>query len=176
MVGWDGYGPYMPLHEGLLGDLTRKQAREEFNHLMGEKAARIRELRSLLRANEVRCGVDDQAIQDLNDWFRVNVQANPDRPERLENIWYAVVNDIALDLGDVIISRSPGLRWTMFVSGKRNIAYQRHVIAGFTGVANPKYCVDIDIFVATYAHQVIAGEQVEADGFLRAVLHCASVA
>ncbi len=143
---------------------------------MGAKSARIQELRNLLQVNEVRYGLDDQSIQDLNDWFRVNVQPNPDLPERLENIWYAVVNDVALHLGDIIILRSPRLQWIMFVAGKKNMAYQRHVISGFTRVANPKYNVDIDIAVATYAHQIIAGEQVEVDYFLQVVRHCENVA
>lgn len=46
------------------------------------------------------------------------VVANPADPERLRNVWYAVVNDIALFLGDTVVSRAPTLRWDLFLAGK----------------------------------------------------------
>jgi hypothetical protein len=77
-----------------------------------------------------------------------------------------VVNDLALFLGDVIIERSPNLRWVMFDKGSRDVAFQRRVIMGFTGVANPKYNVDVDLLLATYGHQIVAGKSVATDAFV----------
>jgi hypothetical protein len=70
--------------------------------------------------------------------------------------WYSVVNDVALFLGDVILERCPGLRWEFFTGGKKDVAYQRHVIMGFSRVPNSKFNVDIDRNVATYAHRIVA--------------------
>ena len=113
-------------------------------------------LHRLLQANDVELAGTDAGIQDLNDWFRANVEANPDVPGRLLPEWYWVVNDVALFLGDVMISRCPALRWEFFTAGKKNISFQRHVGGGFSRVPGPKYSVDLDHRVAIYAHRIIA--------------------
>jgi hypothetical protein len=114
-------------------------------------------LRQLLRVNGVELANGDAAIQDLNDWFMDGVEADPDNPGRLLPDWYSVVHDIALFLGEVMIERHPNLRWEFFTWGKKNVAYQRHVIMGFT-TEDPKFNtnIDIDRSVATYAHRIVA--------------------
>jgi hypothetical protein len=47
------------------------------------------------------------------------------------------------------------------------VAFQRHVIMGFTKVANPNYNVDIDMRLASYGGRVISGEHVRLDEFQR---------
>ena len=137
---------------------------------MAAKDRRIEMLTDLLRSNGIVLATDDVSIQRLNDWFRSNVEGSATEPSRLRGIWYSVVNDIGLFLGDEMIARAPGLRWEMFTAGKKNIAYQRHVVVGFTKVANRAYNVDPDWLVAAYAHGVVAGEPVRSDLFV-AVLH-----
>jgi hypothetical protein len=172
-IDWADYEPHVPPYLGPLHELTRRQARESFERLMEAKPRRLGQLTRLLQANGLVIADDDESVQCLNDWFRHNVEPNPDDATRLRNLWYAVVNDIALFLGDVLIRRCPGLRWEMFTSGRRDMAFQRHVIVGFTNVANPKYNVDIDLAVATYGHQIISGEEVDPKFFV-AVLHAAA--
>ena len=43
-----------------------------------------------------------------------------------------------------------------------------------SGVANPKYNLDIDRLVATYGHRIIAGEQVETEAFATWIAAAAS--
>ena len=172
-VDWAGYEPYVPPHAGPVYELTPKQARESFERAMVAKPARIEQLRHLLEANGLVPGDDDESVQHLNDWFRKSVEPNPDDPSRLENLWYAVVFDVGLFLGDLMIRRGPGLRWELFRSGRRDVAYQKHVIVGFTKVANPKYNVDIDRVVATYGHQIITRDEVDP-GLFVAVLRDAA--
>ncbi|WP_155357963.1 hypothetical protein [Acrocarpospora macrocephala] len=148
-MNWAEYEPYEPLYEGTMHDMPRRQAREEFNHLMSAKGERGEQLRLLLLANGIELDTTDEAVQVLHDWFRVNVESEPSNPERLRPIWYAVVNDISLFLGDVMISRCPNLEWVFWTGGKRDSSYQRHVITGFRAVANPKYYVDVDLNLAT---------------------------
>lgn len=166
-VAWDNYEPFRPGVWGSLNELPRRDARAAFKKLMNEKAARIEALRRLLKANGLDLSHDDASIQALNDWFGERVERDPQEPRRLRPLWYAVVNDIALFLGDVMISRYPGLRWEFFTWGKKNVSYQRHVIMGFSRVPNPKYNVDIDALVATYGHRIVSGLDVEPDEFLR---------
>ena len=153
---WDSYQLYHPSVTGPLNTVPRKQAQAEFAQLMQEKPARIAMLGRLTEANGVRLGTDDAAIQQLNDWFRDQVQPDPEQPGRLLPEWYSVVRDTALFLGDVMIERHPNLRWEFYTSGKSNVSYQRPVIMGFSQVANAKYCVDIDRRLATYAHRIVA--------------------
>jgi hypothetical protein len=153
---WDGYQPYQPSVSGLLNKLPRAAARQEFSHLMQAKPARLEMLGRLAEANGVRLGGDDPSVQELNDWFRHNVQPDPEQPGRLTPEWYSVVRDTALFLGDLLIERHPTLRWEFYTWGKTNVSYQRPVIMGFSQVPNDKYCIDIDRRVATYAHRVLA--------------------
>ena len=155
-MNWDDYEIYDPGVVNPLNTLPRSEARRAFDRLMNEKTARIEMLRWLLKANGVELSSTDDGIQDLNDWFRGNLAVDPDEPGRLLPHWYSLVNDVALFLGDVMIERCPGLRWEFFIGGKKDAAYQRHVIMGFRQVPNPKYNIDIDRRVATYGHRIVA--------------------
>lgn len=154
-MNWGDYGIYDPGVVGPLNTLPRAEARRAFDRLMDQKAARIEMLGRLMRANGVELSGTDEGIQDLNDWFRVNVQPDPANPGRLLPDWYSVVNDVSLFLGEVIIERCPSLRWEFFTGGKKDVAYQHHVIMGFQG-ANPKFNMDIDARVAGYGHRIVA--------------------
>lgn len=153
---WDDYEIYHPGVSGPLNTLPRRDARRAYDMLMEARPERIGVLRRLLAANGVELAGTGAGIQDLNDWFRASVKGDPDNPGRLLPDWYSVVNDVALFLGDVLIERCPGLHWEFFTWGKKNAAYQRHVIMGFSRVPNPKYNIDIDAAVAAYGHRIVA--------------------
>lgn len=164
-VVWGTYVPFDPGVDRPLHEVSRREARAAFDRLMDAKADRIEELRRLLDDNGVHLSADNAGLQSLNDWFRNEVEGHTESGRLLPR-WYSVVNDVALFIGDVIIDRCLGVSWVMFDHGKRDAAYQRHVLMGFGGVPNPKYNVDVDLLVATYAHRVIAGQPVEADAFV----------
>jgi hypothetical protein len=66
-----------------------------------------------------------------------------------------------------MIERCPHLKWVMFTRGAKNVAYQRHVIMGFRGVANPDYDIDIGLLLASYGHRIISGhDDIEDDAFV----------
>ncbi len=165
-VDWEGYEPFDPGVSRPLSEVTKREAREAFRRLMASKGDRIEQLRGLLDRNGVTLSNDDAGLQAVNDWFREEVEGDPGSDGRLRPLWYAVVNDLSLHLGDVIIERSSGLEWVMFDKGRTSVSYQRHVIVGFTGVANPRYNVDIDLLLATYGHRIVAREGVERDAFV----------
>ena len=165
-VEWGGYDSYDPGIQGPLHELPRGEARAAYERLMLQKAGRNEALRSLVKASGVELDTSDSSVQELNDWFRREVEADPVNRGRLQPIWYSVVNDIGLFIGDVIIARSPGLRWEFFTAGAKSVSYQRHVIMGFSRVPNPKFNLDPDLLVATYGHRIVAGEDVERNAFL----------
>jgi len=155
-IEWDGYEPYDPGFIGLPNTLPRTEARQAFKRFMETKPARLELLSQLLKVNGVELGRSDAAIQVLNDWFFENVEADPEQPGWLVPEWYSVVHDVALFLGDVMIERHPNLHWEFFTWGKTNVAFQWHVIMGFS-TEDPKFHTNIDIerMVASYAHRII---------------------
>jgi hypothetical protein len=155
-VNWDSYEIYQPGAIGPAHELSRADARREFDTLMKAVPGRIEMLRRLLAANGVALANTDTGIQDLNDWFLSNVEPDPAKPGRLLPEWYSVVRDVALFLGDTLIGRCPGLAWQFFTGGKSDAAYQRPVIMGFTQVPNPKFNLDLEGAVAAYGHRIIA--------------------
>lgn len=54
-------------------------------------------------------GSSDAAIQNLNDWFLVNVKADPQQPGWLLSEWCSVVNGLSLFLGDVMVGGTRGV-------------------------------------------------------------------
>jgi hypothetical protein len=155
-MNWDGYEIYHPTAVGPAHEMARADARREFDALMKSLPERIEMLRRLMAANGAVLAGTDVGIQDLNDWFAAGVEADPGKPGRLMPEWYSVVRDVALFLGETLIGRCPGLRWEFFTWGKKDVAFQRHVIMGFSQVPNPKYNIDLEQAVAAYGHRIIA--------------------
>lgn len=155
-IDWDGYEPYDPGVSEPLRSLPRVEALRVFKDCMEFKPARLKVLRQLLKANGVELSTADSSIQDLNDWFLANVETHPEQSGRLLSIWYSVCHDIALFLGEVMIERHPNLRWEFFTWGKSNVAFQRHVIMGFS-TEDPKFHtnIDVDRSVSNYAHRIV---------------------
>lgn len=153
---WDAYQPYDPGVAEPVKTLSRAQARRRYERCMESKAARLDMLRRLLDSDGVNLTSADSSIQDLNDWFLANLEADPQRPGRLGPVWYSVCHDIALFLGDVMIERHPNLRWEFFTWGKSNVSYRQHVIMGFS-TEDPKLHTNFDVAgsVLTYGHRII---------------------
>lgn len=164
-VKWKGYEPFDPGFACPLRELPRREARKAFKVLMAAKSERIEQLRQLLANNGVELRESDEGLVELEAWFRREVRADPDQPDRLHPCWYAVVNDIALFLGDVIIDRAPGVRWVFYEWGAKNVSYQRHVLMGFSTSSNPKFNLDIDREVAALGYHVIYGTDQGEDVF-----------
>jgi hypothetical protein len=103
----------------------------------------------------------------LDAWFIDNVEGATDGSGRLKNIWYAVVTDIALWLGDLTIAENPGLYWD-FCSwgGKHYMNYQMAVIVGFDKMP-VRWEVEYRGAIAPYGVRRVAGGDVEEPLFNR---------
>jgi hypothetical protein len=63
---------------------------------------------------------------------------------------------MGLFLGETIVARSGGqLGWVYFDKGKRDVAFHRPVLMGFSRVANPNYNVDPEGTVSMLAHSLL---------------------
>ena len=164
MIDWTGYEVFDPGVDRPLHELPRREARAAYQRLMDVRHERIAELARLAATDGVDLDAPD-AVGQLDRWFLSSVEPNEAEPGRLRNIWYSVVNDIGLFLGERAIEGSGGsLHWAFFTAGKTDVAYQRHVVMGFD-VANKKYNVDFDLLVARHGHRIVSGEDVEPGYF-----------
>jgi hypothetical protein len=157
-VDWSDYVPYAPEVSQPVHEISRREARAAFKHLMAAKGERIAELRRLLWRDGIKLRSSDEGLQEINDWFRAEVEGDPQQPDRLRSPWHAVVTDLSLYLGEAMIQRCPQLKWVMLTRSAKDIAYQRHVIMGFTSVVDPDYNIDINLVLATYGRRIIAGQ------------------
>ena len=156
-VDWGSYQLYRLGAVGSFQDLPRVEARAEFARIMAAKGQRIEMLRGLLKSNGVELASSADGIQNLNDWFRHNVEHDPARADGLLPEWYSVSFDIGLFLGEVLIGRHPNLHWEFFTWGKKNVSYQRPVIMGFSSVQNPRYNIDFWSQIETYGQSIVHG-------------------
>ena len=170
-VHWDDYQPYESLRQGRPNDLLRREARQEYGHVMAARSDREQVLADLLRRNGVVLSWDDDGVQAVDDWFTRNVTRADDVPDRLAGRWYAVATDIGLFLGDLLIMRCPWLRWEFQTYLPRSLSYRWAVVVGFR-VNNPKYCVEFRQDVAGWG-QVVSGRRVRESGHLLTRLHSA---
>ncbi|WP_353111804.1 hypothetical protein [Microbacterium sp.] len=129
---WDGYvlNDFVPYWE--LWDLPRREARAEYNRVMGLKDHRLRQLRGLLGRSGVELDFSDRSVADLDAWF-IEAMEPLVGHEVPNGRSLSVCEDIALFLGDLLIDRLPGLRWEFFIWGKKSMSYQNHVIYGYPG-------------------------------------------
>ena len=165
-VDWDGYEVWNPGVDRPLDEATRADSLAAYDRLMAAKAERIEMLRRLLEANGVVLDSSDEGIQALNDWFRRELEPDERAPTEPRPLWFSVISDIGLFLGDVLVERFPGLEWRIFDKGKKDVAYQRHVIMGFDA-PNPNYNIDPVMRVADYARDLLENpDEAEDDAFV----------
>lgn len=155
MNTWGCYSPNDVMPYWVSSEMPRREARAQFNRTMATRAERIATLAALLRGFGLGLSDSDDAVQKLNEWFVDVMTPLPDRslPDRRSA---SVCEDVALFLGDVMISRHPELRWEFFIWGKKNIAYRCHVIMGFPH-ENPKLHANLDLpgIIHGYGVQVL---------------------
>jgi hypothetical protein len=165
-MDWSDYEIFDPGVDRPLKEVSRAQAKTHFDLMMASREERREQLSRLVGRESLTLGSSDEDLLALERWFRRSVEPDPSASGRLEPTWYSVVNDIGLHLGEVIIERSGRvLRWELYLAGRKNVAYQRPVIMGFTGVANPTYNVDADLAVARYAHALVIGRDPDEGRF-----------
>jgi hypothetical protein len=153
-VQWGAYDLYDPRVAAPLHTLPRREARLAYNTLMREKPERIDMLHRLLAANGIAFDETDAGIQALNDWFAANIEPSEDTPGRPAPVWFSVISDIALFLGEVIGIRSPGVHWEFCTSGgKHFVYYQQAVLVGFSRY--PRWQLGVESIIAGYGHRLV---------------------
>jgi hypothetical protein len=135
--------------------MTGAQAKSEYEHLMSIKNERKSILQEFLSTNGVSLACDDTALGEIESWFVSSVESDTHDTERLRPLWYSVVRDLALFLGDCMIERHGHLHWAYYKWGKKSRSFQRPVIMGFKNVQYGKYHMDIDDMLAIYGVRTV---------------------
>lgn len=136
-VSWGDYSPFDPGVARPLHEVTGREARAAFRRLMDAKRERGSELRRLLDGNGVVLAGADAGLQLVNDWFLSEVEG-VSGTGRLRSLWYAVVNDLALFLGDVMIERRLNLQWVLFDKRARDVCVSAARDHGVRGRGQPE--------------------------------------
>jgi hypothetical protein len=147
--------------------MSQSDAKRVFDARIASIGDRTAAIASLLGANGIALSPDRASLQVANDWFVANVERDPSSPDRLRPLWYSVVNDLSLFLSEVILSGAPNLRWRFVDRPPSDLAFQRHVLSGFTRVPNPRYYVDIDDMLAAYGLRATKDRGLDREAFVR---------
>lgn len=151
---WEIYRPDSPPFDGALRLLSRKEARISYDHFLSERLNRVHQLKALLAQNGLTLSFDDAQLQVANEWFDANLERSEENPEKLRNIWYSVIYDFSIFIGEMIILRHPGLHWEFFVWGKQDISYHSPVIMGFDNIPKRKINMNLSASLVTHAYRI----------------------
>ncbi len=157
VVDWTGYLPYVSVHGVPFGELTRRQARVEFEAMMAARPERKAELVELLRVNGVVMSEGVAGLVALDDWFFRHVDTEDSDPCQLTGLWSSVAIDSGLLLGDLAVELCPGLRWELFTRGKSYREFHYPVLTGYTNVEDRTYVNSPILGVAWYGQGVALG-------------------
>ena len=140
------YPLYNPPHQGIAKMMANKDALENHEFFLAQKAARVEALRRFLRSFGVRLDFTDQTKDALDDWLATYaaflyvsengcsfLTHNPQWAGRRLSL--NVILDLGIFLGEFAINENPVLRWEMDThteSGRTRIdeQFQRTVVAG----------------------------------------------
>lgn len=166
-----GYEIYDPGVSGPWQELTRSAAKAAHARLMAVKPTRLQLLSQSLENNGIGLPQPEIATnQDLDNverWFLENVEPDPGRRYDLDPVWFSIISDLALYIGDVMIHRGQNLSWGMFTASKESSSYQETVIVGFQDVADPNYFINPGFNLLHVALAKVKGRTVEDHNIVR---------
>jgi len=154
---WGAWEPFDARLAAPLREVPREAAEDHFARLMAARAERIAALSALAARHHTPL-----EIGALSAWLATSLRRAGATAIR-DPMWSGLVADVALWLGEQLISRSGTLRWQLFTSHKKATGYQRPVLTGFSKVADQHYYVDIAFMVASWAELAARGRAVQDD-------------
>lgn len=140
------YTIFDPLVDRPLHEVSREEAKIAFDHFIKSIPERIAQISRLAGLDESLAPSEDQ-LPLLSRWFPNFLDAQKVDSESVElppPIVFSVCNDIAMYLGELLVSNYENLRWKMITSPKSDVSYQRPAVVGFQSVPNKRYNVDFD--------------------------------
>ena len=116
--------PYIPVHPGPLRDMERAKARECYDDMLRMKDDRIKELFGLLEYHGIELTFDEDGVRTVMEWIKVEVEPDPEDPEKPRPYWTAITFDLCWFTGEVLRKINPGLKWGFYTGRKTSLVYQ----------------------------------------------------
>jgi len=155
-LDWAAYAPFAAGVDRPFRDLPREAAEDHFARLMAARPARRAALEALWahNAGDAPPRLDDAGPAAVG--ARLAAALGAAGRDALTGadaaLWTGLVADVALWIGERVIAASGGrLRWELLTRRKKDTGYQRPVLVGFAGVADPDYYSDVAHIVASWA-------------------------
>lgn len=156
MSAYTIFDPFVdkPLHE-----LKRDDALKAFEWFMSQREIRLHELQSLLKDDSIELDFTEDSLNELDNWFVQKVRAEGPSGEPSSFV-FSICNDIGIYVSETMIRARPKLHWHFYTANRKDIAYQRPVIMGFS-VSNKNYNIDCDYLLCQYAFRLLKGGENE---------------
>ena len=161
-IDFAGWSPLSLSVDGALRDAPRDVAQAVFDTLMQARPARCAALHQLAAHHGVTVEVvaTEAGAHAMGAWLlpRLGPTLTP-----TDVRGYGLAADLALWLGEGLITAAPQLHWTLLTSHKKSTGYQRAVLTGFGRVDDRHYYVDVAHFVAAWVDYGIRRRAARAD-------------
>lgn len=176
------WGPYPDMDfgvESLLAEVAPSETKEVRASYLEHRKDRLWALKVLLSSHDVELTGSEESLRELNEWFVRNVDRSAEDAARLAPIWYSVVNDIALYLGELMIRKTGTLEWIAEVDKEvlspldSSFVDQDEapgLVIGRRRGQSVESRMALDELIAGYGHAVITGHHVDPDYFLDLLL------
>lgn len=131
-INWGGYRPFDPPFAKPHHEMTRKEARADFDAVVGSIGERLSALSGLLERNGIvlQGNLSPDDLSRIEKWYRDNLSGDASTQE-LRPYWYGVSHDIGVYLGQCLIARCPWLKWELVTAPRSDFAFHQPVVAGF---------------------------------------------
>lgn len=154
---FENYEIFDPGVDKPLSEVTRAEAEQHFQLHLASLKERLDELKKLVEASRIQLDYSDASLDRLDEWFPSVVEEFG-----IEESWptpetFSLCNDLAVYLGEHLRRHGRNLEWRMQTGNKRDMAYQRPVIGGFSQTKDSFYCVDFDDMLCRYAVRLAEG-------------------
>jgi hypothetical protein len=97
-IHWGQYEPYDFCLSCPPQDAPRREARQTYERCMATRFERIEMLNWLLKANGVKRGTSDEAVQALHEWFVESLEPEPENVGYPLPIWFSSYTPLRLYL------------------------------------------------------------------------------
>ena len=150
------YEIFDPKINGPLHEASRKDARGAYNWFIENIEARLQQLELITRPDGIALDFSTKSLSDLDQWFYDRAKIGFDKGvDSVSSEVFSICNDLGMCMSEMLIRLPGDVSWEFFTKGKKNVAYHRAVISGFSNVKNRNYNIDYDFLLCQYAHRIL---------------------
>lgn len=176
----EGYVAFDHLYDEDISELTRQQARENFNHFMATKDRQITRLKNLLVKNDLKLSGESSDISQINRWLidsicehKTDFFINDDGEKQhyIHPMWSNVLFDLSIFISEIVIQNTENVSWHFNINVPRNeISFQQPVLAGFSKIISKGYYQNFGLALFNFAREILDDPESATDEFLNFII------